>query len=383
MILQPSNCFTNDFQWGHLHVAGTQVQRRKGTWGAGAASELVSDTVSIFNDGKHVDVVIVDDPVSYDCEEWKSPSSATTRFVQYQWFTELNAIVNSIDDDGQTEPTETITYHQNSANTFYHGNHVTGTVAGKHYGWAREANIYNLAVTGAWPSGQQIGSLLIFDYLRAFHKNKAINATTGKRNPTITNHSYGGIYDLSGLPGSTFDFAELTSVYYQGVTYNSFNPGPSGWTAVGVETDFGVRFGYDAYPAWSAAVSADVQDAIEDGVVIIGAAGNDNLLMAENNDSNWNNTITVAGFGTIYYNRGAWPNSPDSGAINVGLSVSILILEDLTIHNLVLEQIYLLQEITSYLHLIILDWQIANMVEHLIIFIQFKELVWHLHKYAV
>jgi hypothetical protein len=241
-----------------------------------------------------------------------------SRFVQYQWFNELNTIVNSIDDDNQTEPTGTITYGTNAASASYHGIHVTGTTAGQHYGWAEEANIYNLAVTDSWPSGQQVGALLIFDYLRAFHLNKAINPTTGKRNPTITNHSYGGVINMN-TPTETLEFGDLTEVYYQGTVYNAGNPGPSGWTQAGVEADFGVRFGLSSYPSWSSAVAADVQDAIEDGVVVIGAAGNDNLLMAEVGDLNWNNILNVNnGNQVFYYNRGAWPNSPDSGAINVG-----------------------------------------------------------------
>ena len=308
----------NDLQWGHIHCAGSQVQRGKSAFGpisSGYVYEQVVSTVDVFNGGKHVDVVIVDDPVSYDSEEWYSSTTNQTRFVQYQWFNELNTIVNSIDDDAQTEPTGTITYGTNAATPQYHGNHVTGTACGQHYGWAREANIYNIAVTAAWPSGQSVGALLIFDYLRAFHLNKAVNPETGKRNPTITNHSYGGIYTM---PNDNLTFADVTQVIWRGITYNAGNPGPSGWTQAGVEADFGLRFGVDAYPAWNAAVAADVQDAIDDGVVVIGAAGNDNLLMAEVNDQDWNNRVTINTVGTIYYNRGAWPNTPDSGAINVG-----------------------------------------------------------------
>jgi hypothetical protein len=313
---QGSSINSNMRQWGHLHCAGDQAQRRKNNWGDPTSTEVVNDQVEVFNNGRHVDVVIVDDPVSYDSGEWESPSQpGVSRFVQYQWFNELNPIVNSIDDDNQTEPTGTITYGTNAASASFHGIHVTGTAAGQHYGWAEEANIYNLAVTGAWTSGQQVGALLIFDYLRAFHLNKAINPTTGKRNPTITNHSYGGIYNM---PNSNLQFGDVTQVIWQGTVYNAGNPGPSGWTQAGVEADFGLRFGVDTYPAWSSAVAADVQDAIEDGVVIIGAAGNDNMLMAEVNDANWNNLVTITGVGTIYLNRGAWPNSPDSGAINVG-----------------------------------------------------------------
>ncbi len=135
-------------QWGHLHCAGDQVQRRKGNWGDGSGTEFVNDTVEVFNNGRHVDVVIVDDPVSWDSQEWYSQSApGQTRFVQYQWFNELNTAVGSIDDDGQTLPTGTITYLDNLNTPQYHGIHVTGTAAGQYYGWAPEANIYNIAVT--------------------------------------------------------------------------------------------------------------------------------------------------------------------------------------------------------------------------------------------
>jgi len=301
-------------QWGHLHCGGNQTQRRKGIWGVGGTGS-VSDTVEIFNNGKFVDVVIVDDPASYDSKEWYSPSTGQSRFVQYQWFNELNTIVASMDDDSQILPTGTITYGTNAATSEFHGIHVTGTACGQYYGWAKEANIYNLAVTSPWPSGQQVSVLLIFDYLRAFHLNKPLNPTTGMRNPTVTNHSYGGVINM---PGSNLQFSDLTRVVYQGVTYNAANPPAGGWNQTNVTNLFGVRFGLAQYPAWSPSVSADVQDALEDGVVVVGSAGNANLFMAEVGDTNWNNTITVAGLGTLFYNRGSFPNSPDSGSVIVG-----------------------------------------------------------------
>ena len=318
-------------QWGHLHCAGDQAQRRKGNWGDGSnpVTEFVTDTVEVFNNGRHVDVVIVDDPVSFDSQEWFSPTNpGQTRFVEYQWFNELNTAVGSIDDDGQTLPTGTITYIPNLNTPQYHGIHVTGTAAGQYYGWATEANIYNMAVTDTWVSGQSIPALLIFDYLRAFHLNKPVNPETGFRNPTISNHSYGGIHYMpqKGTDGEgnniyRLDFPELIAVHFRGVTYDANTPGPSGWTEAGVAADFGVRIGVATYPAYSSSVAADVQDAIDDGVVVVGAAGNDNLLMAEVGDQDYNNYLTIfkdsENF-SFYYNRGAWPNTPDSGAINVG-----------------------------------------------------------------
>ena len=311
--IEPITVGVNDFQWGHLHCAGNQAQRGKGQFGSGGSYEQITDAVEVFNDGRHVDVVIVDDPVSSDCEEWYSPTTNETRFVEYQWFNELNSIVSSIDDDGIPLPTGTITYYDNDTNPTFHGVHVTGTVAGQHYGWAREANIYNLVITSPWSSGQQPNIMVIFDYLRAFHLNKDINPETGFRNPTITNHSYGGYIDLVPI------MSDITSINYRGTTYNSSNPGPSGWSSQGIEKDFGLRFTDNNLLAWSAAIAADVQDAIDDGVVIIGAAGNSNYFIASENDDDWDNSVTISGYGTpFYYHRGSWPNTPDSGSIIVG-----------------------------------------------------------------
>ena len=326
-IFRPSfTADANKHQWGLLHCAGTATQRRKNSsWGGSGTTEVVNDSVTVFNGGKHVDVVIVDDPVSYDCEEWYSPSSNTTRFVEYQWFDNLNQYVSGIDDDGLNLPTGTIEYPTNASNSTYHGTMVASIAAGQFYGWAKESNIYSLALN-AWPSGQSVyDDLLTFDYLRAFHLYKPINPETGFRNPTITNHSYGAIKNMPTKTDefgsyNSLDFSDLISVTYQGSTYDASNPGPAGtWTEANVENAFGIRFGVENYPLWSAATIADVQDCIKDGVVLVGAAGNDNLLLARPNDLNWDNELTVSGgVGTFYYNRGGSPNTPDAGIFQIG-----------------------------------------------------------------
>lgn len=317
--IAPAQVSSNDFQWGHIHCAGDATQRDKGNFGSGSTYESKSDSVTVFNDAKHVDVVIVDDPVSYDCAEWNSPTTGLTRFVQYDWFNQLNAYVSSIDDDGIALPTGAVTYYDNANNPIDHGTHVTGTVAGQHYGWAREANIYALQILGTMPSGQSLDPLLLFDYLRAFHRNKPVNPVTGKRNPTITNHSWG--YSYGGAledqyPGG-FSPSDILNIFYNGVNYNSGNPGPSGWTMAGIEADFGIgQFKLDI-PADYPALNADVEDAIEDGVVVIAAAGNSNYHMVRSNDQEWNNTVLIASFGTVFFNRGMAPGNA-TGAIRVG-----------------------------------------------------------------
>ena len=310
-----------DFQWGHIH-AGSASQIGKGSFGSGGTGSK-STSVDVFNNGKHVDVVILDQPMAYDSEEWYSPSTNTSRFVQYQWFNELNSIVTSIDDDGYASPpTGNVTYHQNSALDKMHGQHVGGTVAGQHYGWAREANIYSMAILSPYfHSGQNINGWLMYDFLRAFHLHKAVNSVTGRRNPTITNHSYGGIFYLNPEK-EVLSFSQLISVNYRGTTYNSGNPGPSGWSQSGVETDFGLKFNLTTYPFYSAGLAADIQDAIDDGVIFVGAAGNDALLIADPSSSDWDNTFTfeydTGDIKTRLYNRGSWPSSPDTDAIVVG-----------------------------------------------------------------
>jgi hypothetical protein len=317
--IAPEQVSSNDFQWGHIHCAGDATQRDKGNFGSGSTYESKSDSVTVFNDAKHVDVVIVDDPVSYDCAEWNSPTTGLTRFVQYDWFNQLNASVSSIDDDGITLPTGAVTYYDNANNPIDHGTHVTGTVAGQHYGWAREANIYALQILGTMPSGQSLDPLLLFDYLRAFHRNKPVNVATGKRNPTITNHSWGYSYGgtLEDAFPAGFTINDIANIFYNGVNYNSGNPNPSGWTMAGIEADFGIGANKLDIPADYPALNADVEDAIEDGVVVIAAAGNSNYHMVESTDTEWNNTVSISGFGTVYFNRGMAPGNA-TGAIRVG-----------------------------------------------------------------
>ena len=308
---------SNDRQWGHLHVAGDTSQRRKGSWGGGS----VTDQLEIFNDGAHVDIVIVDNPVSIDCAEWLSPTTGLSRFVQYDWFNELNQYVSTIDDDGETIPSgsylATGNYVPNASNVTYHGTHVCGTAAGKWYGWAPEANIYSLQVNLSSGQGNPVSSLLVFDYLRAFHRHKPINPVTGKRNPTVTNHSWGATYGFNGDNISQYAWVE-----YRGVTYDSANPNPSGWTLAGLEADFGIganKYGYD-YDSVGSRI--DAEDAVNDGVVVIGAAGNNNQYACHSDPSHpsyvdYDNKVSFTGIGWIHLNRGSSPNNAKS-VITVG-----------------------------------------------------------------
>ena len=230
--------------------------------------------------------------------------------------------MTSIDDDGQTLPTGNVTYYSNATNPEYHGTHVAGTCAGNYYGLANEANIYGLQILGTMPSGQSLPTLLLYDYLRAFHKKKPINPITGYKNPTISNHSWGYSTETSleaEFPAG-IAIGNVVEVNYQGVQYNSGNPNAAGWTMAGLETDFGIAPNKWSIPVTLTSVNADVEDAIADGIVIICAAGNDNFHVVPQSDANYNNFVIFGGYNSnspVYFNRGMSPASAPN-AIMVG-----------------------------------------------------------------
>ena len=305
---------SDDANWGLLHHGDESIGLgMKNLWGYPSGIQNYGGvSVDIFNDGKHVDVVICDDPVSTDCDEWISPTSGQTRFIQYDWYTQLNTLVGTIDDDSQTLPTGSYpNYFTNSVNTEYHGTHVAGTVAGQFYGWAREANIYSMQVLGNTSNtGTPVPDLLIFDYLRAFHRSKTVNPDTGIKNPTVTNHSWGYSYNLADiLEKESLDLSDITAVNYRGTVYNSGNPNPSGWDWAGLEKDFGFGFAKMKINADNTATNADVEDAIKEGIVIVSSAGNNNFHCVADGDPDYYNTVTISGLGTVFYNRGSSPSN--------------------------------------------------------------------------
>jgi subtilisin family serine protease len=185
-----------------------------------------------------------------------------------------------------------------------HGTHVAGTACGNTQGWARDANIYNMAFSDTL-SGVTDWDEKLWDYLRHFHKNKAINAATGRRNPTITNHSWG--YSYNSIQLST-----LTSVRYRGTTTSLSGTDSQKKTVL---EDNGVPVPANTYlfktPARVAAVDADLQDAIADGVIVISSAGNSYWNCDTSSGNDYDNYTSGSG-GTIYHSRGSTPGSADN-----------------------------------------------------------------------
>jgi subtilisin family serine protease len=66
--------------------------------------------------------------------------------------------------------------------------------------------------------------------------------------------------------------------------------------------------------------TADIEDAIADGIIVVAAAGNDNSYIARDSDSDWDNKMTVSApafnyTASIYYNRPAGPSAPKKSIV--------------------------------------------------------------------
>lgn len=298
---------SNQTNWGLLRVI--EGKSRPG-WGADGTSYNQSGKVAISEEGRNVDVVIVDGHIDPSHPEYAVNADGTggSRVIQFDWNT-LTPQVAALDNDGATDLLDSAYLYEpyisgNSVSENNHGAHVAGIAAGNTQGWARKANIYNLNPYGN--NSNTFDVLVLFDYLRAFHNSKPINPETGRRNPTICNHSWGFGYqvDLADSPATSIEFR------------GSVIPGP--FTVEQLQ-EYGifVRNNIAYIPAAVDALNADVEDAIADGIIMVASASNDFTKIDLPGGQDYNNSCTFGDDGTAYYNRGSSPGNA-TGVICVG-----------------------------------------------------------------
>ena len=287
---------SDDKNWGLYRVIeGDTVSN----WGSDSTTEISNRTIATTSSGKHVDVVIVDAHINPDHPEFAKNIDGTggTRVNQFNWF-QYNSVLGYGSNGTYTYSTSGASPNSN------HGTHVAGTCCGNTQGWARDANIYNMAFSDTL-SGVTDWDEKLWDYLRHFHANKPINPATGRRNPTITNHSWGYSY-------VSLDLSDITSVNYRGTTTALSGTDAQKKTVL---EDNGVPVPANTYlyktPFRNAAVDADLQDAINDGVIIISSAGNSYWNCDTSSGNDYNNSVVVSS-NTIYHSRGSTPGSANN-----------------------------------------------------------------------
>ena len=333
-------------------------------------------TADIFSNGRHVDIIITDTMVPYDHPElnWEQeeepefppvpdqpsycmyspdpdfdmcppgtycwpdgvcrdelytpPPAPSSRFVQYDWHQLTPYVRDVLHWSPQLNDTYTYANHAElkavspqdlSAPGASHGLHVATTAAGLRNGWAKEANVYSITLpfSDPRPSNQStIGFADFFFYLRAFHLTKPINPETGRKNPTIVNCSWG--YSNYSLKRKEWKW--VTSIVHDGVTYSSSNPFPNGWNTDSFfwETGYGLTH---AVQSWTNQRQGFIDDCIEDGIIIVGAAGNDNQATVNDDKNSWDDHINFTdnnGYTEkFFYRKNQWNHAITVGALGV------------------------------------------------------------------
>ena len=302
---------SSDINWGLLRHS---EETNRSNWGANGTS-LITTNLTITASGKNVDVVIIDGHIDPNHPEFaaNSDGSGGTRVQQFNWFSLTNAVT------GGSNGTYVYTPYVDGSNADRtddnnHGCHCAGTVAGNTQGWARDANIYNISPYGSNPN--TLSSSFMWDYVRQWHNTKAVNPETGRRNPTVTNNSYGSSI-LSNYTGS-YTTGAVTRVNYRGV---DFNPGRDLTTAELQARGFYAPSLTMSIPNFFTSRNADIQDAINDGILVIASAGNNYWKTVNDSDQDYNNTYQMTYGGTNYtwyLHRGTGSGAGYAPVINVG-----------------------------------------------------------------
>jgi len=311
----PTGLYQNtDKNWGlHKVITGNNYWTLPNTdpayqWGSGNGTfRRLPDSIGTILDGNGVDVVIIDGHLRANHAEFRANTDGTgalRTFGSFNWF--QYAINNPTNTNVRyVHHTQAVGQSYNYAHTGQvqgaddHGTHVAGTVAGNTQGFARQANIYNISIFD--DTNNYNISPLVYDYIRAFHANKTLDPATGKRRPTIVNASIGAtIY---------FDLSEIIHVVYRGVTYTG-TWDSTGVTNNGVTTlyhELGMTFNkesvtspYTGNPsismpfAYDSDELADIDSMIDEGIIFVCAAGNDNWTQDVSGGQDYNNYIRVS-----------------------------------------------------------------------------------------
>jgi len=281
-VTEPTRSHNRDNTVNNTHYpwAFAECTSQTSRYGGGTTTNY---THSYNLDGTGVDCVIQDSGIEVGHPEWNTRDGLTSRLKQIDW--PVEAGLSGTYTQGA----------QHYTDQYGHGTHCASTTAGKLYGWANNSDIYAIKIfdTDAY------GVSASFNLIRGWHNNKG----TGR--PTVVNMSWGYFGEYTNINGGN----------YRGTP----------WTGTSIENQYGMISAGNLNNAGTAytfgtrvtSVDSDIEDCINDGIILIGAAGNDYHKNDVTTGDDYDNYFVSTLFGNRYYHRGSTP-STSSNVISVG-----------------------------------------------------------------
>ena len=150
-----------------------------------------------------------------------------------------------------------------------HGTGCAGLAAGNNFGLAFEANIWNMpGISDAVGLGIEAN----YDLMKIFHQNKPTNSTTGRKNPTVINGSWG--YQAAFSSGNTVTYK------FQGATGTFTGNAATSNLVTAMKAGLNNQV-LGAYRSWSTSsrsnsIDTAASEMMATGVIYVAAAGNNN-----------------------------------------------------------------------------------------------------------